>query len=228
MYNFEGINTFNKNYNAKKVQETYKRLRNHLKKARSKQQVYNSLKNISHDLNNLNRSGLEFLGGEVNDTNVLNDDSIVKTLNHTNIKKILRQTIPPTRSKQQMLHNINNLFHIFDYWMDDNDFNKGVDFDLEDVENDNVVADNINNVVGENQNISPEMQHVANDLILDEKKENLYVENDKNIGQELHYVENDNFNVHDFERVYRYNEGDSDDMSDIEIFAQNYINKIYS
>lgn len=226
MYNFEGIDTLNENYNVKKVRETYKKLRSHTQKARSKQQVYNMLKNISHDLNDLNRSGLEFLGSEVNDTSVLNDNSIVKNLKHKNIKKILRQTIPATRSKQQMLHNIKNLFQLFDYWMEDNDFNKDVGFDEDDVEYDNVIPDHFDDIVEENQNIGQEIQLVDNDYILDDNPQKLYVEDDPNIGQEIQYEENDN--PENWEQVYRYNDTENDDMSDIEIFSQKYINKKYS
>ena len=85
MYNFDGIDAFNKNYSAKKIQETYKNLRNHTKKARSKKQMYIALQNISHDLNILNKSGLEFLGNATNDTSILDDDSIIKNLKCKNM-----------------------------------------------------------------------------------------------------------------------------------------------
>ena len=236
MYNFDGIDTFNKNYNATKIQEKYKKLRNHLKKVRSKQQLYSALKNISHELNDLNKSGLEFLGGVVSDTNILDDESIVKTLKHKQIKKILRQTVPPTRSKQQQIHNLKNLFQLFDYWMEDTDFNKDVDFDKDDVEYDNVVPDHFYNSVAENQNnrieaqlvdtdTFPKIELVEHDINIGQNK---HVVKDEYIGQNMRYVENDNFNIEDFERVYEYDEGGSDDISDIEIFAQNYIRKKYS
>ena len=143
MYNFDGYDLLQKNYTQKEIKSLYTHLRKSIKRINSRKKMYNALQKISNDLNHLNRTGLHYLDQELVDVKMLNDEALYKKLDYKKIQKTLRQTIPPTKNKSEMLHNVKNLMTLFDFWLEDGNFSKTVEFVESDTEvsmssNDNI------------------------------------------------------------------------------------------
>ena len=195
MYNFEGYSLINKNYTRKEIKAVYTHLRKSIKRIYSRKKMYNALKSISEDLNQLNKAGLHFLDKDLIDVKMLDDETLYRKLNYKKIQKILRDTIPPAKNKSQMLHNIKNLMSLFDYWLEDGDFAKPVEFVESDEE---ALNENFEYVkVGSNENSQSEEVSFNDNIIGGSNKNSVKsIESSQNYGKNQSFQDidlNENF-----------------------------------